>query len=80
MFKINISIFFILFFQTYSVIPIWDFNAQLKDLLSSQESNYNYTTYNKNNIIIEKIFTRNNGKITYKNQLTIGDKNNRSSI
>ena len=73
MFQINILIFFILFFQTYSVIPIWDFNAQSIDLLSSQESNYNYTTYNSVNIRLEKIFIRNNGIITYKNQLTIGD-------
>ena len=61
MFQINILIFFILFFQTYSVIPIWDFNAQSIDLLSSQESNYNYITYNSVNIRLEKIFIRNNG-------------------
>ena len=73
MYKINILIFFILFFQTYSIIPKWDFNAQSIDLSPSQESNYNYTTYSKDNIRLEKIFTRNNGKITYKNQLTIGN-------
>ena len=43
------------------MIPIWDFNAQSIDLLSSQESNYNYTTYNSVNIRLEKIFIRNNG-------------------
>ena len=72
---IYLSLFlFILFFQTYSVIPIWDFNSQSIDLFPSQDSSYSYTTYSNADVKLEKIFIRNNGVITYINKLTIGDK------
>ena len=75
--KIYILLIFILFFKTYSVIPIWDFPSQSIDLFASQNNQFIYTTYqsstNDIKLKLDKIFIRgDDGIITYKNVLTIG--------
>ena len=75
--KIYILLIFILFFKTYSVIPIWDFPSQSIDLFASQNNQFIYTTYqsstNDIKLKLDKIFIRgDDGIITYKNELTIG--------
>ena len=75
--NINVLILFFLFFQTNSVVPVWDFSSQSTELFSSQVSSYNYTIYESNSlsldIKLEKVFNRANNIITHKNYLTIGE-------
>ena len=75
--KIYILLIFILFFKTYSVIPIWDFPSQSIDLFASQNNQFIYTTYHSSTndikLKLDKKFIRgDDGIITYKNVLTIG--------
>ena len=74
--NINVLILIFLFFQTNSVVPVWDFPSQSTELFSSEVSSYNYTIYESTfpfDIKLVKVFNRTNNIITHKNYLTIGE-------
>ena len=70
--------FFIIFLNSivniFSILPIWDLKSSSKDLLGTGSS-AEYTIANRNmyqlTLTLKKIITRNNGKISHKNYLTI---------